>query len=974
MRRFIFTNGVTLILAFLCFVKAYSQLKPEVGYRHYTSRDGLPSTQVSSVFEDRDGNVWFTTDRGAARFDGYSFRNYTTIDGLPHNNVLLINQDHKGRMWFMSSNGAFSYMEKDSILDYKGNASIKKLIRKMPASLFFDEGDTLWVTNLSGDQLLKCYGDSVSEFVIPPNMQQMLPTFYLRKVGDKLVSLKVGEAGANNELLMNDNITYLLSIAGECKLGCSAQVDKNRWVLAGPDTYVVFDESGNITANFDPSPYVFGSMDKDRTGNLWITNSNGAYRLDSYQQDPSTGELFFEGHFITSVLEDQVGNYWFTDRDNGVFFVPNIHLKTIRSFIPSKQNKITSLKIRDGLIYYSDAAGQVYELNGKQAVPVLKETPPSGVSLDFGWINAEEMIVGNLPCIYNVKKNKIRSLESKSTVRDCFQLSGGGCALAFSDGAGFIDASGLITNFQEIGFKERCNVVFDDPTNGLWIGANNGLYRYKDGAIENISDKYPELKTRVMDIDRLDENTTLIATRTSGIYILANNQLYNLNEAKGLVSNLVDCISVQDKNTFWCGSGLGLTRITVGDLSKNDVSYFHLDNSQGMPSNEVNDVLFYKDVLYAATTDGIVFFEPSTIAKNPVAPYIHITAIRINNELTSGLDSLALKYNETDVRIDFKAICFRNDGNTQYRYRLSGIHQEWIYTNEGRVQFVSLAPGEYVFEVSAMNEDGVWNEPPIKTHFSIAAHFTATWWFRTLLILAIIGLSVLVAFWYVRSQKQKHIVQTKMHELRQQALNANMNPHFIFNALNSIQHYINQNNQAEANEYMSHFSRLIRMNMETTSHTFVSLEDELERLELYLKLEKSRFGDNLNYLIELKDIEAFDVTIPPMLLQPYVENAIWHGILPLNGHGLIRLVVQPGKENYYEIMITDNGVGVEVSLKSPRQQSHKSMSMEMNRERLRLLSLSSGKTYSVEVVDMKDTEGYSSGTRVRFVLPKNLDE
>lgn len=140
-----------------------------------------------------------------------------------------------------------------------------------------------------------------------------------------------------------------------------------------------------------------------------------------------------------------------------------------------------------------------------------------------------------------------------------------------------------------------------------------------------------------------------------------------------------------------------------------------------------------------------------------------------------------------------------------------------------------------------------------------------------------------------------------MHELRQQALNANMNPHFIFNALNSIQHYINQNNQAEANQYMSHFSRLIRMNMETTTGCFVSLEDELERLELYLKLEKSRFGENLNYKIVLEGIEAFDVVVPPMLLsQPYVENAIWHGILPLQREGLISINVTSKSTEYYE--------------------------------------------------------------------------
>ena len=142
---------------------------------------------------------------------------------------------------------------------------------------------------------------------------------------------------------------------------------------------------------------------------------------------------------------------------------------------------------------------------------------------------------------------------------------------------------------------------------------------------------------------------------------------------------------------------------------------------------------------------------------------------------------------------------------------------------------------------------------------------------------------------------------------------------------------------------------------------------------MYLKLEKSRFGENLNYRIELNGIESFDVTIPPMLLQPYVENAIWHGILPLKGHGLIHIKVSQKDNEYYQIEITDNGVGIEKSLSAPRQHAHKSMSIEMNRERLRLLTLSTSMTYSSEISDMKGVEGYTSGTRVRFVLPRNLN-
>lgn len=949
-----------------------AQLVPSTSWRHYTSRDGLPSTQVSSAFEDQQGNIWFTTDRGAAKFDGYSFRTYGTTDGLPHNNVLIINQDHKGRIWFMSSNGAFSYLEGDTIIHYGGNEKIKSIVKRMPASLYFDEGDTLWITNITGDQLLKCYGDSVSEFVIPESLEKLHPTFYLRKVGEKLVSLRVGNTGENNELLLNDKITYLLSIAGECKLGCSAQVAENRWVLAGPNTYVVFDEQGNIRANFDQSPYLFGSMDKDKSGNLWITNSNGAYRLRNYEQDPASGELFFEGHFITSVLEDKVGNYWFTDRDNGVFFVPNINVRVVRSFVPSKQNKITSVKQIENHVYFSDASGQIYLYTDSAANPILKQTPPSGVSLDFGKINETEFVVGNLPCIYNVTSGTIKTTGETSTIRDCVPDPKGGVAFALSDGVGFMSPSGQWFDLDSAGYKERSNCVYFDRNGVLWIGANSGLYKWNGHEIENLTLKHPELEARIMDIESIGNDGIIVATRTKGVIVISGEKIIELSEKNGLVSNLVDCITKENDHTWWLGTGMGLTRITLEDLYQEKFSFYQLDYKKGLPSNEVNDVVVMDGKIYVATNDGFAALDVGNIAPNTVTPELSIVLVAVNNKEVNYNEPLELKYFETNIRIDFNAICFRNGGKTLYRYRMDGDSGKWITTFDRSVQFMSLAPGTYNFEVSAMNEDGYWNETPARVSFTIAMHFTKTWWFRLLLVLGVGGVVGGIALFYFRLQRKQHEVQTKMNELKQQALNANMNPHFIFNALNSIQHYINQNNHAEANEYMSHFSKLIRMNMETTRHSLVPLEDELERLELYLKLEKSRFGDNLTYSINVKNVEVYETMIPPMLLQPYVENAIWHGILPTKKTGYISVEVDAHGTNEYKIEIIDNGVGINKSLESSASKSHKSMSMDMNQERLRLLSRSTGKQFSLKVSDISDTFPDLNGTKVSFILPKDI--
>ncbi|MBL0316594.1 MAG: hypothetical protein IPP69_12720 [Flavobacteriales bacterium] len=304
----------------------------------------MPSTQVQGIFEDSKGYIWAITDRGAARFDGYQFKTYTTSHGLSTNNVLLINEDHHGRIWFMCNNGDYCFLENDSIKTYSGNEKIQKLLKdKLPGPFYFDDKDTLWVTTFSGIQLFKCFGDSVSEF-LPFTQPQDKPTYYLRKVGEKLVTLQVGEITQDNKISTNDNISYLLNVAGECKLACSVQVEENRWAVAGPGGFVVFDEKANLQAYFESSPYVFSTLEHDRSGHLWLTNSNGAYRLRDYRNGPDDADAFFEGHFISAVLQDRHGNYWFGDRDNGLFFVPVLDMMLYSAGISGKQDKCVSIK------------------------------------------------------------------------------------------------------------------------------------------------------------------------------------------------------------------------------------------------------------------------------------------------------------------------------------------------------------------------------------------------------------------------------------------------------------------------------------------------------------------------------------------------------------------------------------------------------------------------------------------------------
>jgi LytS/YehU family sensor histidine kinase len=309
--------------------------------------------------------------------------------------------------------------------------------------------------------------------------------------------------------------------------------------------------------------------------------------------------------------------------------------------------------------------------------------------------------------------------------------------------------------------------------------------------------------------------------------------------------------------------------------------------------------------------------------------------------------------------------------STKYRYRLLGLTENWVETNSRTVDFWSLPAGSYVFEVCSLNEDGLWG-PASSAPFVIARHFTATWWFQSLIVLLIIGVIAGGFTWFYRSKRAQLVQRAKMTELRQQALNANMNPHFIFNALNSIQHFINSDQPELANEFLTDFSRLIRMNLENNLETLVPLDEEMERLELYLKLEKLRFGEKLTYSIRgLDDLRTLDISIPPMLLQPYVENAVIHGILPKEKGGHIDISLRAiGK--HFEVEICDNGIGLKAARQRKRE-GHDSLALKMNEERLSILSALSGSAFSIAIVDRSEEAIPAEGTLVRLFLPMEAE-
>lgn len=947
-------------------INTFSQIEAGVSFRQFDTRSGLPSTQVQGIFEDSKGYIWAITDRGASRYDGYEFKTFTTRNGLPTNNVLLINEDHENRIWFMCNTGEYCYLKDDSAHVFGGNSRIKSLLKdKLPGPFYFDDHDTMWVTSFSGIQLFKCYGDSVQEYT-PQVSSNENPTYYLRKVGEKLITLQVGDVTPENRISTNDNISYLLNVAGECKLACSVQVSENLWAVAGPGGFVIFDEKANLKAYFESSPYLFSTLEHDRSGNLWLTNSNGAYRLRDYNNGPSDADVYFEGHFITAVLQDKNGNYWFGDRDNGLFFVPVLDLKVFSTGIAGKQNKTISIKTNQDKIYFSDASGQVYQLIENEAVPLKMNQVPSGVSLDFVFTARGNVITGNKPYLVNAKTGKSELLDEKSTIRKSITAKNGTCVFALADGLGFLDQNEKWSRTTTETFKERSNCVHEDEHGAIWIGTNNGLWKY-DGTSYSAVEELSTLKLRIAEI--ITWNGWLVcATRNAGIVFYKEGQVIKIGEEEGLISDMTDCV-VSDHNNIWVGTASGVQHLTVESLATMNIHFKLISDQKGLPSNEVNDIFLFEDKLFVATNNGICVLNPNSAALPAKTTETFIHRFEVN-----GKPALAqhpeLSWNENTITISYNSLYYRTAEKTRYRYKLEGLFSHWIESTSRKAEFPALPAGAYTFIVSSMNEDGDWGSEASMS-FHISPHYSQTTWFRALVVILVLMIATIIFYFIYRGKKQQLENRAKMSELRQQALNANMNPHFIFNALGSIQHFINTGKGQEANEYLSDFSRLIRMNLETNQQLEVSLEDELERLELYLKLEKLRFDDQLNYQIQIdEDLNKYELMIPPMLLQPYVENALLHGILPSEHTGNLHIHISGLEEGYYQISIIDNGIGLHASQKRPRN-GHKSLALAMNKERLQILEKQNGKKYEASITDLSNDGENKTGTCVRLVLPSS---
>gem|GEM_PF-4871005 len=532
-------------------------------------------------------------------------------------------------------------------------------------------------------------------------------------------------------------------------------------------------------------------------------------------------------------------------------------------------------------------------------------------------------------------------------------------------------------------FDIKITVLFNDKKGKIWIGTLNGMYSVLENDLSQIKKEKSGntfFDNRISSIIPNSTNGMWVATIGGGI-AQYNEEELQIKITSQLSSPIVHQLELENDSTLWIATNKGLDKLDFSNSPNGGIEIKKIrsyNTSNGLISNYINDIEFWNDSLWLATKEGIMSLDPLDLIIKDNGPNIKIDSIVTEIKSLDLTKSYKLEYDENDININYTGISLRKPQKEDfYAYKLIKDKEktEWRNTNNRSLQFMNLDYGKYEFVIKAKNKDDIWSET-ISYEFEIKSHFTEKILFRLLLIILIL-FSMFLVYRYreqqlLKQEGQKRKIQQS--ELRAQkaeldALRGQMNPHFVYNAMNSIQNYIFKNEPENANFYLSKISRLMRNSLQMSKLDFVTIEEEFTFLNTYLELEQMRFQNKFDFEFITNSNVATETTLPPLILQPLIENIIKHAFKGIKYKGKILINIAQKNENQLSVTISDNGVGLDYSLKHKSNLEHVSLSIRIIEERLQIINAEhNSQMASLKIKDRLISEGIR-GTKVELTLP-----
>lgn len=966
----------SVLILFLLFLNnsAFSQFDK---VRNYNMSDGLASSDNYKVIQDKQGYIWTIGDMGVSRFDGYTFKNFTTQDGLADNTNFVIHQDKKDRIWFGAFNGKLSYYLNDKIYTIPCNDSLKnKISFRHMTSMYVDSGDTIWI-GVDGLYVIK----------INPTWQckdlQEMPMsdgrYFITLENNEVI---YGGAGKNSSAFFgyNQQLKKVIKIQPQFETTPNRtdryifkRLKDGSYLASVYNNLIHFNNKGVIEQTQIPTIILNILEINDKT--VFVGTTNGIYSFKKYDFNKAIYNTSFANRIISGIDVDAENGIWVASEGQGLYYAPNRNYAyyTIQNGISS--GKILSMGCYQNnvIVGHADGGAEIlYTDSILSLYPLLHQY--KNKLFDFYTHQNQTILVYAMNTGYLTKDGlvEIPQFKNKGLKKIITAHDRNIWALSYSR----ICKYNPLVNFSitdSILLKTFTDNIFEDSKGTLWICSIDGLYNYRNHQLHYLGDSNKLFAHRPSYIAEKKDGSLWITTRGNGVLIKKGNEVTQLTEKEGLVGNMCRALYV-DGNAVWVGTNKGLSKITEQQNGKYNIENYYEKN--GLLTNEVNVILKHDGKIWLAHNNGVTVLDDSHIALNTTPPPIYILQTLVNDSIYKTIQDTKLEHDQNFLTFKYIGLTYKDAGKINYKYKIEGLNKNWVYSKQTSVSYLSIPPGTYTFVVYAQNNDGYWSVKPATVSFAILKPWWKTWTFIILTLIFIIVATYLLFRYRLNavkiSEQFKSTQQIKLVNAELKALRAQMNPHFIFNTINSVQYFITNNDAISSQKYLSKFAKLIRHVLDNSKLTSISLHQELEALTTYLELEVLRFEKKFEYHITVaKDIDVHDVKIPSMLIQPYIENAIWHGLMHKSTKGEINLNLSLAN-NALLCVIEDNGIGRKqsqlINLEKNKTE-HKSVGLAITQDRLDMINQQYNSKLTVTIIDLEDTDGNALGTRVELHLP-----
>lgn len=950
---------------------------------------------IRCLYQDEEGFLWIGTEQGISKLDRKKllFTHYQKDTPSPFalksDTILSIAGKGKGYLYFGTNNGLYLFDKKTGAFF---NVELTERELKIFSICLLDKGFIL----LGTDNGLIQY-DEIT--------------------GNKTIYTKKTTPG-----LLSDTVSCIIKdIQGNIWLGTpQGLVRKSHDV----NTWLHFSHQANTSNSLSNNEVT--ALFQDKMGRLWVGTAGGGLNLYDYEKNLFTPFVNTPGKqntlsndFVNAITEDAQGNIW-AGTSKGVNRMDNERTVFEHFYnIPQKANSLNNNTVwciyetRNKDIWIGTDKGiNIYDKKTGHFSFLTKDASAlSGLASNqirtifedsFGefWIGTLDAGI----CRLNASKKRVAHYDINSPIPlpdnqvwSITEDKNNDIWIGTFNGLAKYDRKlNKTTSFFHSDTNNNslsCNIIyhlFFDSKGFLWISTFNGLNQFdiKKRTFKtyyHMPNNYNSLSnSRIFSVYEDSEGILWIATMGGGLnkYDFRTNTIKAYTEEEGMPNNIVYNILEDNMGNLWLSTNFGLSK-----FNKKNETFVNYDIRDGIQSSEFNLGAACKtsdgELLFGGM-QGFNLFKPESFTENKYRVPVAITAFKVFNKPRQGQygngDTIELSYDDNFFSFEFASLEFSNPDKIKYAFTLENFDKGWLYSDAARryAEYTNIPPGNYTFRVKATDSQGLWL--PEACHLNLIIHnvWWRTLWFRTLVFLFMLMLTGWVVYDRYRKirrkhrwEKQKLQLEKQLFDLKQKALSLQMNPHFIFNTLNAIQTFILKDNTDQAIQFMGKLSQLMRLILSSTREVYVPLINEVKILTYYLDLEKIRFNEKFDYTIQVDNAIDTEFTgVPPMLIQPFVENAVLHGIMHKKEKGHIAITFKQAKDNIY-CSVKDDGIGRDKAamLKKEKGLSHTSRGIAIIADRLSLFEEKNMKQKRISITDLKNTDGLPAGTLVEVFLP-----